>query len=142
MRRPQPPQQPAELAPVFPEPRAPALGVKVVLIPESILLLRRCGNDRSMNIMEVVAALRNKAPPARRKERCEDTTGAPAPIVADMRRSFDLERVHEREKIMHEHRLLARARRFGFKKTGWPVAAQIRHDGSVAGLDEARHHPV
>src|SRR5439155_17552530 len=61
MRRPQSPQEPAELAPVCSETGASALRVKVVLIPEPMLLFRRCGKNGSRDIVDIVAALRDEA---------------------------------------------------------------------------------
>src|SRR5260370_38497404 len=92
--------------------------------------------------MDVIAALRDEAAHALRGERRENASGASAPIVADMRRPLDIERVHELEQIMGKCGLLTRARRFVFAKASSAVAAQVRHDGSIARLDEPRHHAV
>ena len=46
-RRPQLPQQPADVAPVLGEAGAAALGVEVVLVPEAVLLLGGAGSPEA-----------------------------------------------------------------------------------------------
>src|SRR5258708_2373247 len=100
-----------------------------------MLLLRRRRHHRSGNVVDVVAALRDKAAHALGPQRRQDAGGAPAPVVTDMRSALDLKRVHELEEIMGKSSLLARAWRLGFEKAGRPVAPQIGNDDSIARVD-------
>ena len=50
-RRPQAPQQPAERAPVFPQPGAAALAVEIVLIPVAMLLLGIGRHDGARDVL-------------------------------------------------------------------------------------------
>src|SRR6516165_6346973 len=67
--RPQPPDQPAELAPVGGKAGAPALGVEIVLVPEAMLLLGRCRHAGARDVLDVVAVAGNEAAHALRPQR-------------------------------------------------------------------------
>ncbi len=61
-------------------------------------------------------------------QRRNDTGGAPTPIVAAENGAYDLEGVHQRQKVGPKRRLLARARGLRLKETRRPVAAQVGND--------------
>ncbi len=61
-------------------------------------------------------------------QRRNDTGGAPAPIVAAENGAYDLEGVHQRQKVGPKRRLLARARGLRLKEPRRPVAAQVGND--------------
>src|SRR5262245_22715559 len=81
VRRPQPPDELAELAPVLVEPGAAALGAEIVLIPEAVLLLRHVRRDRAGNVLDVVAIAGDEGAHALRPQCRDDAGGAATPVV-------------------------------------------------------------
>ena len=141
VRRPQSPQQLAELAAIGRQPGTAALGVEIVLIPKPVLQLRRHRLGRSGNILNVVAVGRHQAAHLVRPQRGDDAGGAPAPIVAGQHGARHAERIDEFLEVVAERRLLARARRFRGEETGRTVAAQIGHDRAASALRPATEPP-
>src|SRR5262249_58403034 len=108
-------------------------GVKVVLIPKPVLLLRRRRFNRPGDVVNVVAVSGDEAEYALRPEHGDDAGGAPAPVVAGEHGAPDCERVDELLEVVAERRLLARAQRVGGEEAGRTIAAQIRHDHPGSG---------
>src|SRR5262249_31005285 len=133
---------PADLAPVGRKPGAPALEVKVVLIPVAQFLLgrRRCAGAR--NVLDVVAVAGDERAHAIRPERRDDARGAAAPVVSDQHGLADIERIHQLPQIVAEGGLLARARGLGRQEARRPEPAQVRGDGATSGIDETRHDRI
>src|SRR5216683_605094 len=126
-RRPQLPQQPADVAPVLGKAGVAALGVEIVLVPQAMLLLGRCRLARGRDVLDVVTRAAHQAThPFGPQGRC-DTGGAAAPVVAGQGRSIDAERIHELQQVVAQRRLLARTRRRGRQESRRTVAAQIGH---------------
>ena len=75
---------------------------------------------------------------ALRPERGDDVGGARAPVAAAEDRLLDLERIHQRDDVDGERRLLAVARRRSRKEARRAIAAQIRDDHPVAGRGQQR----
>src|SRR5262249_424685 len=72
-----PPQQSTKLAAIGLQSGAAPFGVKVVLIPKPVLLLRRRRFNRPSNVLDVVAVGGDHAEYALRPERGDDARGAP-----------------------------------------------------------------
>src|SRR5262249_11487971 len=103
--RPQnPPQQSTKLAAIGLQSRTAPFGVKVVLIPKPVLLLRRRRFGRAGNIVDVVAVGGDQAEYALRPECSDDAGGAPAPVVTGEHAAFDRGPVLE---VVAQRRLLA-----------------------------------
>src|SRR6185503_13642799 len=77
-RRPEAPEQPAELVAILLEPGTPALAVEVVLVPEPVLALRRLRLSSARYVLDVVAAARYEAERALRPQRRHDARRAAA----------------------------------------------------------------
>ena len=142
MRRPQAPQQPAEIPPVGGEPGAAALEVEVVLVPLPQLLLGRRGRAGVGNVLDVVAVAGDEGAHALRPQRRDDAGGASAPVVSDQHRLADPQRIHQLPEVVAERGLLARPQGLGRQEAGRPEPAQIRHDRAAPGLDQPSHHRV
>src|SRR5436305_1716001 len=78
VRRPQVPDQPAEFAPVRIETGPPTLALKIILVPEAALLLRRNRHARLRDVFHVVAVAGDEAAHALGPERGDDAGGAAA----------------------------------------------------------------
>src|SRR2546427_6358739 len=102
IRRPQAPQQSTKLAAIGMQSRAAPLGVKVVLIPKPVLLLRRRRFSRPGNVLDVVAVAGDQAEHALRPQRGNDARGAAAPVVAREHGAPDCERVDELLEVVAE----------------------------------------
>src|SRR5262249_59959080 len=91
--QPKPPQQSTKLATIGLQSRAARFGVKVVLIPKPVLLLRRRRFNRPGDVVNVVAVGGDEAECALRPERGDDEGGATAQIHTDEHCGPALERV-------------------------------------------------
>src|SRR5205814_9809323 len=105
-RRPLPPEQLAELAPVLLEARAAALGVEVPLVPVRALLGDGRGRRRRQRVLHVVTADGDQRADALGSEDGGDAGGAAAPVVAGEARAWDAQGVHEVEQVLADGGLL------------------------------------
>src|SRR5262245_40485413 len=82
VRRPEPPQKLAELPAIRLEASPSALAVKVVLVPEAMLLIGRVRLSRGADALDVVATAGHETGRPLRPESSHHAGRAAAPIVA------------------------------------------------------------
>src|SRR5262249_58970505 len=99
VRRPQAPEELAQLATVLRESGAPALTVKVVLVPVAILDLRRLRAGRRRDVLDVVAAAGHEAAHALRPQRRDDAGRAAAPVVPAEHGAPNVEGSHHLDQV-------------------------------------------
>jgi hypothetical protein len=112
--------------------------VEIILIPERGFLFGARRLQRSGDVLDVVRVGRYEREGAAGPERRDDAGRSPAPVVPAEYGSFDSKRVHQREQVRAERRLLARARRRLGEKARRPIAAQIGNDDPRPGFGEDR----
>ncbi len=134
--RPQVPDQAAQLEAVRRQAGATAFGVEVVLVPEAVLLRGWRGLGRGGDVLDVVTVDGDQPFDALRPERGDDAGGAAAPVVAGEGGRWDVQGIHEVQQVLAEGGLLAGARGFFREKSGWAVAAQVRHQNAMAFVGE------
>src|SRR5262245_18036231 len=83
---------------------AAPFGVKVVLIPKPVLLLRRRWFNRPGNVLDVVAVGGDQAEYALGPQHGDDAGGAPAPVVAGEHGALERERVDELLEVVAQRR--------------------------------------
>ena len=119
-------------------PSPAALAVEIILIPERRFFLRARRLHRPRDVLDVVRIGRDEGCDALRPQRRDDAAGPAAPIVTAEHRALDPERVHQRQEVRAERRLLAGARRARGQEPRRPVAAQIGNDDPRPGFGEER----
>jgi hypothetical protein len=115
-RRPHPPEQAGDGAPVLRQAAPAALAMEIILVPQRRLLRRTRRLHGARDVLDVVGIARDERLRAPGPQRRDHAGGPSAPVVAAKDRPLDLKRVHQRQKIRAERRLLARARRLGSEK--------------------------
>src|SRR5574341_375356 len=108
VRRPKLPEEPAKLVAVLFQAGPATLTMEVVLVPQAKLVFWRLWLDRSGNVLNVVAAPRYQPACSLGPQGSDDAGHTASPIVAGEHTVLDLQRVHEREKVAGERRLLSR----------------------------------
>ena len=137
-RRPEPPQEPGDPAPVLRQADPAPLAVEIVLAPERRLLGRRRRVHRAGDVLDRVGIARDQRHGPLRPQRRNDAGRPAAPAVAGEDRALDAERVQKRQEVGAQRRLLARARRVRIEKAGRPEAAQPGNDHPRSRFGENR----
>src|SRR5580692_10114976 len=102
--------------------------MEIILVPETMLLLRRSRVYRSGDVLKVIRVAANQTAHAFRPQRGYDARGAAAPIVTGEHRALDIERIHQFAQIVAKRGLLTGTWRIAGNKARRAEAAQIRHD--------------
>jgi hypothetical protein len=116
-------EQASEVAAMPGQSVAAALALEIMLIPEAALLLgvgRLAGNRDFLNL---VATTRHQRAGSFRPDRCDDASGARAPVEAGQHCLPDLKRVEQIEQIPADGSLLAGPRRIARQK----ARCHLRH---------------
>ena len=133
IRRPQPPQQLAQFAPVRLQAGAAALGVEIILIPERDAPARASPASRRPRCSAWNSRWPTTRPRTRSGHKAATTQAARPPqskptSTARGRRSASI----SSSRSLPDRGLLARAHRLGREESRRAIAAQIRHDRAVS----------
>src|SRR4029453_13939120 len=101
---------------------ASPFGGEVVLVPPLELRLRRQGCPVRLLAADQISAYRDHRPAAMRPQRSDDIRRSGAPIEPGDDRVIDSQRVHERDAVAGERRLLTVPHRAAETKTGCAIA--------------------
>jgi hypothetical protein len=118
--------------PVFVVADPAAFGGEIILVPPLKLGLRRQRRLAGFLAADQIAAHGDERLAAFRPQRRHDVGRPCSPIKTGDGRLLDFERIHQRDGIEGNDRLLAVADRGVGKKARGAIAAQIRHDHAVA----------
>ena len=122
------PDEFVEIAAVFLLAEAPAFRDKVVPVPKIGLAFRRRRHLVRLRVADEVAAHGNHSLATLRPQRRNDVGRARTPVESADDWLFDLERIHQRDDVQCDRRLLRVTKRVIRKKTRRPVSARLRHD--------------
>jgi hypothetical protein len=117
-----------------------ALGREIILIPPLQFGLRRQRRLAGFLATDQIAADRDHRLAALGPQRRDDVGGAGAPVETAKGRLLDFQGIHQIDDIAGECRRLAVADRIAGEKARGAVAAQIRHDHTIARGCELRCH--
>ena len=97
--RPQCPEQSGQAAAVLGQPSLAALAVKVILIPELMLVFSRIRLHAFGNILDVVAAHGNQSSAAFGPQRSHHAGSAATPVITGQDGTRQTQRIHQRQQI-------------------------------------------
>src|SRR3954454_1185336 len=141
-RRPQFPQQAAEVGSLFGKAPAAALGLEIMLVPEAALLLGIGRFSCLREVLNLIAGACHEPRNALRPKRRDDAGCPRAPIETRQDSLPDFERIEQFEEVLTYRRLFAGPHDVRRDEARGAVAAQIRHDRAKARFVDERYEVV